>query len=87
VNHGRAKTGRGAVEVKGGPTSSLACFPFVTGDGAAPGLFVPTLILSTPALGEVTVVATFDTEAADDATTFGKTPAPSMVLAPDADLH
>jgi hypothetical protein len=49
---------QGATEAGGGLTSTLACFPFATRDGATAGLFAPMLILSTLALDAVTVTAT-----------------------------
>jgi hypothetical protein len=69
-----------------GPISSLACFPFDTMDGAALGLFAPAPILSTPTLGEVTVVTAFDTEAKEDATVFGEMPVLGTASTPSNDL-
>lgn len=69
-----------------GPISSLACFPFGASDGAALGLFAPAPILRTPTLGEVTVMAAFDTEAKADAMVLGGMPVLCMTSAPSDDL-
>jgi hypothetical protein len=65
--------------------SSLTCFPFATTYGAVASLFVPVLILRTPATEVVTVAATFDMVATEDAMVFGGPLVPGTTLAFDAD--
>jgi hypothetical protein len=83
---GRTGALRVAVDVGGSLTSTLACFPFVAGDGAIAGLFAPTLILNTPALGAVTVDAVFDMIVPKGARGFGGTLAPATSQALGADF-
>jgi hypothetical protein len=75
-----------AMEAGGSLTSTLACFPFAAGGGAIAGLFAPTLILNTPALGAVTVDAVFYTIVPKGARGFGGTLAPAAAQALNADF-
>jgi hypothetical protein len=56
-----------------GITSTLACFPFAIFNEAALGLFVPVLILRTPAFGAATAAVAFDTTVLEGAPALNRT--------------
>jgi hypothetical protein len=81
-------TSQGVIEVRGGFAPTFAYFLFTARDSVAAGLFMPVLILSTPALDAVTVVATvavvFNTAVPRGTAAFGGIQVPGATLAFDA---
>jgi hypothetical protein len=76
----RTEALRAATETRGGFTSILTCFPFAVGDGAAADIFVPILILRTPALCAITVAGVLDTAVPEGGPGFGRAPDPAATL-------